>query len=169
MGGYVGWRFAARYGDRLQRFIQCDTRAAPDSPEAAKTRLETAERVRREGSAVVAESMKEKLFAPGTLIRQPDLVAAMESVMLAISPETIAAALRGMAQRPDATELLPKIRIPTLLICGEHDRISPPDEMRRIAAAMPDARFVEIPNAGHLAPLESPANTNAAIWDFIKT
>ncbi len=167
MGGYVGWRFAERHGERLGRLIQCDTRAAPDSVEAARARRQTAERVRREGSAVVAQSMKEKLFAPETPNHQPDLVAAMESVMLATSPETMAAALRGMAERPDSTPLLKKLQTPTLLICGQHDQISPPEEMRQMAESMSQGRFVEIPEAGHLAPLESPAQTNAAILEFL--
>ena len=73
--------------------------------------------------------MKEKLFAPETLRRNSELVAAMESVMLATPPEAIAAALHAMADRPDSTSLLPQIKIPTLLICGEHDKITPPAEM----------------------------------------
>jgi pimeloyl-ACP methyl ester carboxylesterase len=167
MGGYVGWRFVAKYGDRLWRLIQCDTRAAADSPDAARQRLETADRVRREGSAVVAQTMKERLVAPATLEAEPDLVAAMESVMLATPPETLAAALRGMAERPDSTDLLPQIRVPTLLVCGQHDRISPTEEMRKIAEAIPHSRFVEIPGAGHMAPLESPAAVNAAVLEFL--
>ncbi len=167
MGGYVGWRFAARYGERLWRLIQCDTRATPDSPEAARTRLETAERVLREGAAMVAQSMKEKLFAPETLQQQPDVVAAMESVMLATHPEAIAAALRGMAERPDSTSLLPQLQIPVLYLCGQDDRLTPPEEMRQMADVTPQGKFVEIPTAGHLAPLESPANANAAILEFL--
>lgn len=169
MGGYVGWRFAARYRNRLSRLIQCDTRAVADSPEAAQTRRETADRVLREGSAVVASAMKEKLFHPATLEENPDIVAAVESVMLATSPQTIAAAQRGMAERPDSTELLPQLDLPTLVVCGEKDAISPAEEMRRIAEALPQGRFVQVPRAGHLAPLESPANTNAAILAFLSS
>jgi 3-oxoadipate enol-lactonase len=167
MGGYVGWRFAATYGDRLWRLIQCDTKAAADAPDAARQRLETAERVRREGSAVVAQTMKERLFAPSTLEAEPDLVAAMESVMLATAAETLSAALRGMAERSDSTNLLPKLRVPTLLVCGQHDRISPPEEMRNMANAIPDSHFAEIPGAGHMAPLEAPAAVNATILEFL--
>lgn len=167
MGGYVGWRFAARYGDRLWRLIQCDTRAAADSPEAARGRRETADRVLREGAVVAADAMKGKLFHPDTVRHNADIVAAMESVMLATSPQTIAAALRGMAERPDSTERLPQIQTPTLVICGEKDGISPPAEMRQIAASLPHATFVEIPRAGHMAPLECPAAVNAAILEFL--
>jgi pimeloyl-ACP methyl ester carboxylesterase len=167
MGGYIGWRFAARHGDRLWRLVQCDTRAAADSPDAAKTRHETAQRVLREGSGVVAEAMKPKLFHPDTLEQNPDIVAAMESVMLATAPKMIAAALRGMAERPDSTELLPRLNTPSLLLCGEQDAITPPAEMRQMAAAMPQATFLEIPGAAHMAPLESPAHVNAAILEFL--
>jgi pimeloyl-ACP methyl ester carboxylesterase len=167
MGGYVGWRFVVTYGERLWRLIQCDTRAAADSADAAKQRLETADRVRREGSALVAQTMKERLFATATLEAEPDLVAAMESVMLATPPETLAAALRGMAERSDSTALLPQINVPTLVVCGQHDRISPVEEMRQMAQAIPHSRFVEIPGAGHMAPLEAPAAVNAAVLDFL--
>jgi pimeloyl-ACP methyl ester carboxylesterase len=167
MGGYVGWRFVERHGDRLWRLIQCDTKAAADSPDAAKTRRETAERVLREGSAVAAQSMKDRLFAPETLKHNPEIVAAMESVMLATPRETIAAALRGMAERPDSTSLLPNIKVPTLLACGQHDVITPPQEMRSVANAIPQARYIEVPAAGHMAPLESPAATNTAILEFL--
>jgi 3-oxoadipate enol-lactonase len=167
MGGYIGWRFADRHGARLSHLIQCDTKAAADSPDAAKGRRETADRVLREGSIVVAQSMKDRLFAPDTLRRNPDFVAAMESVMMATPRETIAAALRGIAERPDSTPLLSNLRVAALLICGEHDAITPPQEMRSVAGAMPQARFVEIPAAGHMAPLESPAAVNTAILDFL--
>jgi pimeloyl-ACP methyl ester carboxylesterase len=91
----------------------------------------------------------------------------MESVMSATPRETIAAALRGMAERSDSTKLLSDIHVPTLLLCGEHDAITPPQEMRTMAHVMPDARYVQIPAAGHMAPLESPAATNTAILEFL--
>ena len=67
-----------------------------------------------------------------------------------------------MAQRPDMTAALPEIRCPTLVVVGSEDASSPPAEMRGMAAAIPAARFVEIPAAGHLSPLEQPAAVNAA-------
>jgi pimeloyl-ACP methyl ester carboxylesterase len=71
-----------------------------------------------------------------------------------------------MAQRPDVTALFPEFDLPALLICGQHDAISPPEEMRGIASAMPQAKFVEIAGAGHMAPLEKSAEVNAAIREF---
>lgn len=167
MGGYVAWQFWQRHRQRLGRLILCDTRARPDTPEAARGRKETAERVLREGPQTVAESLLPKLFAEQTMARQADFVEQTRQVMLGTPSTTIAAALRAMAERSDATGLLPSIDLPTLLLGGEHDVIAPPQEMRAIAAAMPQARFVEIPKAGHMAPLENPRATNAAILQFL--
>jgi 3-oxoadipate enol-lactonase len=167
MGGYVAWQFALRHRSRLAKLILCDTRAAADSPEAATGRRKTAERVLAEGAGVAADALIPKLFAPATYQEQPQIVEATRQVILRTKPEGIAAALRGMADRPDVTSRLREIDLPTLLIGGQHDGISPPAEMRQIAAQMPNARFVEIAAAGHMAPLEQPRAVNAAITEFL--
>jgi pimeloyl-ACP methyl ester carboxylesterase len=72
-----------------------------------------------------------------------------------------------MAERPDVSGQLSEIAAPALVICGQHDAISPPAEMRGIAERLPRARFVEIKDAGHMAPLEQPAAVNAALREFL--
>ncbi len=72
-----------------------------------------------------------------------------------------------MAVRPDAREILPTIDVPTLVIVGEHDSISTVQEMRGIADAIPDAAWLEVPRAGHLSNLDSPAVVNEGIAEFI--
>jgi pimeloyl-ACP methyl ester carboxylesterase len=94
-------------------------------------------------------------------------VEATREAILHTQPQGIAAALLGMAERPDVTSQLGEIDVPALVICGQHDGISPPDEMRQIGAALPKARFVEITGAGHMAPLEQPASVNAAMREFL--
>jgi 3-oxoadipate enol-lactonase len=166
MGGYVAWQFALRYRERLARLIQCDTRAIADSAEAAANRVGLANRVLKEGPGFVAETMLPKLFAPATIEAQSPVVQATREVILRTDPKGIAAASRGMSQRPDVTPQLSKFDMPALLLCGQHDAISPPAEMQGIAATMPQARFVEIAGAGHMSPLEKPAEVNAAIREF---
>lgn len=167
MGGYVAWQFWKRHASRLSHLILCDTRAAADTEEAASGRLVMAQRVLREGTGIIAEAMLPKLFADKTGREQPDTIEATRQVMLATAPVTVAGALRGMAQRPDMTRELPKIDIPTLVVCGDQDVIVPIDEMRSIADAMPNATFVEVSGCGHMAPLEDPATVNAAIRRFL--
>jgi 3-oxoadipate enol-lactonase len=92
----------------------------------------------------------------------------VRNVMLASSSRGIAAAQLALADRPDSTPTLSEIKVPTLIIVGEHDVISPPAEMQGIAAAIPDAKAVVIPGAGHMAPLEKPLEVNRAIRDWMK-
>ena len=74
----------------------------------------------------------------------------------------------ALARRAEATHWLPEINLPPLLICGEHDAISPADEMRAIATAMPNATIEIIENVGHMAPLEHPQAVNDLIRQFLK-
>jgi len=167
MGGYVAFQFLRKYRSRLRALVLCDTRAAADSAEAAEGRLKLADRVLETGTEQVAEAMLPKLFAAETLQKHPSIVAFERQKILATSPEGVAAALRGMAQRLDFTSTLGEIDLPTLVIVGEHDAITSVDEMRSVSQAIPNAEFVVIPHAGHMTPLENPTAFNEAIEQFL--
>jgi pimeloyl-ACP methyl ester carboxylesterase len=167
MGGYIAWQLWKHHRDRLERLILCDTRAASDTPEGSLGRLALANTVLAEGSLPVADSMLPKLFAPRSLETEAAYVGTTKGVMASTRPTTIAAALRGMAERPDMTDELPNIGMPALLLCGEHDVITPAAEMHDVAAAMPDSMFHVIYGAGHMSPLERPDRVNQLILDFL--
>jgi pimeloyl-ACP methyl ester carboxylesterase len=97
------------------------------------------------------------------------VVAQVTAIMRSCSPGAIAAALRGMAERPDVTDDLSKIARPALVLVGIDDAISSPDEMRGIAEKLPKVRFVEVPNAGHMTTLENPEAVNAALLEFVSS
>jgi pimeloyl-ACP methyl ester carboxylesterase len=147
--------------------ILCDTRAIADTPEAKAARTELIERALREGPESVAQSMIPKLLSASTIASHSGLVAGVHRAILANDPRGIAAAARGMRERPDATGLLPDIRCPCLVIVGKFDAISTLEEMRNIAAKIPGAKLVTIAGAGHLTPVEQPAQTTAAIESFL--
>jgi 3-oxoadipate enol-lactonase len=167
MGGYVAFSFWRRHSGRLRGLILCDTRAAADTAEAAAARLQMAQRVLREGPGPLVDTMTPRLLAPARAEKHPKLIDSLRRVMLQTDPKAIAATARGMAQRADATAILPQIDCPTLVIVGELDVISPPQEMREIARAIPAARCVEIPAAGHMSPLENPAAVTTAMLEFL--
>jgi pimeloyl-ACP methyl ester carboxylesterase len=167
MGGYVAWQFVGLHTKRLARLILCDTRAIADTPEAAAGRHKMAEHVMKAGTEFVAQAMLPKLFATSTAAERPQLIESARAMINRASPSGIAAAARGMAERPDVTAMLPTIRVPTLVIVGEQDAISTVDEMRSIAAAMPNAEFVVIPHAGHMSTMENPEAVNAAMRRFL--
>lgn len=167
MGGYVAWQFFERHRHQLAALILCDTRAAPDSAEAVRGRLELAEKLEQEGIDVLADSMLPKLFGDRLVKDRPEYVQETVDVILRTDPRSCAAALRGMAEREDYRPKLGGIDIPTLVVCGERDAISPPSEAREMAAAIPGAIYFEVPRAHHMAPLESPEPVNRAIGEFL--
>jgi pimeloyl-ACP methyl ester carboxylesterase len=74
-----------------------------------------------------------------------------------------------MAERPDSTESLAKVSVPSLVIVGRDDTLTPPAESQRISSAIPGARLVEIPDAGHLPNLEQPDAFNSAVRTFLNS
>jgi pimeloyl-ACP methyl ester carboxylesterase len=167
MGGYIGWQFYRKYASRVRAMILCDTRAIADTPEFLVGRKDMIERVLREGAEPVAQAIIPKLLAASTIASRPELVAGVHRVIVSNNPQGLAAALRGMRDRPDATALLPEIRCPCLVIVGKFDAISTLEEMRSIAAKIPGAKLVTIAGAGHLTPIEQPTHTTDAIETFL--
>ncbi len=167
MGGYVAFQFWRKYASRLRGLVLCDTRAIADTSEAAAARLKMAEHVLRAGTQYVAEAMLPKLFAPSTFQNHPQIIDVQRRRILAAAPEGVAAALRGLAERPDASGYLPRIAVPAMVIVGQHDAISTVDEMRRLAEAIHGCEFVVIPDSGHMTPLENPPAFDEAIERFI--
>ena len=168
MGGYVAWQFQQKYPQHLRALILCDTRAIADTAEGVENRQRLARMVLENGSAAVASAMLPNLFSPVTSERQQAGIDELRQTISATSPQGIAAASLGMAERTDVTSLLPNIKTPALLIVGEDDGISTPAEMQTIADALPNARLVRISEAGHMSPLENPEPVNQAIRNFLQ-
>lgn len=167
MGGYVCWEMFSRHRDRLGRLVLCDTRAGKDSPEVAKGREIMAHRLESEGTEFFLESMPAKLFAPETIRRGTNAYQSTCQSIRDSSPRGAAAAARGMALRRDFSSQLAEVDLPTLVVCGQYDAISTPDEMCSMASEIPGARFCEIPDAGHMAPLENPEPFNQVLGEFL--
>lgn len=153
MGGYVAMEFYRRYGDRVEALVLADTRAEADTPEVAADRIKLADRVMTEGSSIIADGMLDILFAPNA---PSDLKKAWHDIMAATPPAGVAAALRGMAERPDSFGTLRTIHQPVLVVVGELDVITPPTGARAMHAALPNGRLHIISDAGHMTPVENP-------------
>jgi 3-oxoadipate enol-lactonase len=167
MGGYVGWQFLRKFPERVHALIACDTRSGADNAMGAEVRRKMAAQVMDRGSTMVAEQMPTKLFAPRTMTERLSVVDAVKHMILNTPATTIAAAQLGMAERPDVGGWLHTIRVPTLMICGEHDALTTVDTMKADAERVPGARLVIIPDAGHMAPMELPGPVNAAMGEFL--
>jgi len=168
MGGYVSLALTLKNPARVRGLMLLDTKAEADSTEAAEGREKSAKAVLEAGNpGSVVEAMVPKLFAEATIKKNPALVESFRTLMNKTPAAGVAGALRGMAVRPEQTGRLGEIKIPTLVIVGEHDAITPPDGARRMADALPAGKIEVIPGAGHLAPCENPEAVNAAILKFL--
>lgn len=167
MGGYIAFQFVRKYRRRLRGLVLCDTRASADTADVVENRLKTAKLVIESGTQAVADVMLPKAFGRKTYSERPEVVEAVRNMIISSDPTGVAAASRGMAVRPDMTSLLPTIDVPTLVIVGDDDALTPVDEMRRMAEAIPGAQLKVIPDAGHVTPLENPAVFNALLAKFL--
>ena len=170
MGGYLALSIAVRCPERVKALMIINSRAAADTPETAIVREELARKVEASGNAEpVVSTMLPKLFSRNTFEHHPELIARMHARMSRTPARAVAGTLRGLAIRPDRTADLPKITVPTLILAGADDQLIPFEESERLALALPIAKLVRIPDAGHVAPLENHQATDAAILDFLQT
>ena len=169
MGGYAAFAFVRRHPERLAGLVLQDTRAGADTEEARDSRTTLATRVLEGGSAAAAEAFLPKLVGETTTREKPGLVARLRDRILGTSPQGIAQALHGLGARADSRATLAEIRVPTLVVVGEEDVLTPPAEAEAMAAAIGGSRLEVIPGAGHLSNLENPTSYNAVLSRFLDT
>ena len=168
MGGYVAFEFLRRYPERVRALVLADTRPQADNEEGRRAREETARRALKEGVAPVVESMLPKLLSPRTLEQGGEVLEGVRAMMLGTSPDAAAAALRAMATRRDQTGLLPSIKVPTLILVGGEDSITPPADAEAMGAKIEGSRLVVFEGAGHLSNVERPSEFNRALAEFLR-
>jgi 3-oxoadipate enol-lactonase len=169
MGGYVCLALLRRHPALLRALLLFDTRAEPDSEEVRRGRLQTAASVERSGTAELVDGMLPRLLSPYSRGNRPGAEAEVRDVMAAAAPASVAAALRGMAARTDSTPLLRSITVPTLVVVGVHDEITPPPEVEMLARSIPGSILHRIDDAGHLPNLENPVAFNSVLQSFLGT
>jgi pimeloyl-ACP methyl ester carboxylesterase len=164
-GGYISLALLKRKPERLRALALVDSRATADDDAGRTKRDETIAAVRTSGVAPVLEAMPAKLLSPEGFARA-DLLERVQRIISRQKPETVEADLAAMRDRPDSTGSLSQISIPTLIVVGERDVLTPPADSEAMAAAIPGARLVTVPGAGHLAPMERPKAVAGALAEF---
>ena len=167
MGGYVAFAFLRKYPQRLKGLILADTRPGADNDEAKANREKVARIAETEGTGAIADLQIPNLITEETRRHHLEVEAFIRRMIDAATPQGIAAASRGMALRPDSTDMLANIHCPTLVIVGEHDVLTPPSVAQDYAAKIPGAQYIVIPSAGHLSNLEQPESFHQAISGFL--
>jgi pimeloyl-ACP methyl ester carboxylesterase len=174
MGGYVAQHVAARHPDRVAALVLVDTKLEADTPEARAARVDLAGKVGRLGQSILADAMIPRLLAvprsdadPAVVARHAENRALLQALVERQPVATIQAALAALGDRPDMTDAMRHVAVPTLLVVGAEDQITPPACLEAAEAIIPGAKLLIVPAAGHLVPLEAPEVFNRAIVEFL--
>ena len=156
MGGYAAFALWRKYASRIQGLILADTRPGADNDEGKVNREQLAQLVESQGVDAVADMQVPRLLSEYTRQHHQEVELRVRQMIGAATPQGVAAASRGMAERPDSTNLLQDITCPTLILVGEQDAITPSATVQEYASKIANAQFAVIPQAGHLSNVEQP-------------
>lgn len=169
MGGYIALAFLRRHRERVSALVLADTKAEADPPEAKEKRTNQQAQVRADGTAGLIEGLSGALLGEPTHAKKPDVVEATTKLMAENPPAGFIGALEAMKNRPDSTGDLGSITVPTLIIVGENDGVTPVAASEALNQGVSGSKLVVIPEAGHLSNLEAPEAFNGALAEFLGT
>jgi 3-oxoadipate enol-lactonase len=167
MGGYAALAMVRRHPLRIRALVLQNTRATPDSDEARRNRGVLADRVLAEGAGVVADAFLPKLLGETTQRERPERAARLRERVLENPPRGIANALLGLGARADSIPTLGTISVPTLVIAGDEDTLTPLADAETLRAGIGGSRLETVPRAGHLSNLEDPETYNRILGTFL--
>ncbi|HEV2560337.1 MAG TPA: alpha/beta fold hydrolase [Microvirga sp.] len=167
MGGIVAMQVIERASHRVTRVALLDTNHLAETPERRELRAPQIDRVRRGGlREVLIEEMKPN-YLGGAHRDDAALLDRVLAMGLALGPDVFERQSRALRDRPDASDVLRRFRGPALVLCGEEDRLCPPERHRAMADLMPGSTLVVVPGAGHLSTLEAPDIVNGALRTWL--
>lgn len=166
MGGYLLFEIWRRDPARVAALALCDTRAAADPPEGRAQRNAAIDLVRTGGRRQFLEGFLRRLVAPAVR-DDPRVAATLRGMGEAVSDAGLVQGLAAIRDRPDSTADLASIDVPTLVLAGELDEVTPAEGARAMHAAIRGSRLEVIPGAGHIPPLETPGAFVAAFERFL--
>ena len=162
MGGYVAFALWRRHRRRVAALALCDTKAEGDTPEAAQNRHRLAATIREHGVEALLKT------PPKWLRDDSPAWPALKDTIRAQTKDAVAQASIAMAGRPDSTPDLATIDVPTAVIVGAADAITPLANSTTIADGIKGATLAVIPDAGHISNIEAPDAFERAIRDWLR-
>lgn len=167
LGGYILLRALERKPGLFSKVILCDTKTEADSNEGKLKRVEGFNKINSSGIQKYIKEFADNTMSEFTKKANPDIYKKALKITkdrTELSTKSILLAVMG---RTDTTSVLSKISVPTLVICGEYDALTPPESMEKLCFEIPNGKFVKVPTAGHLAPFENSKFVNQKILEFL--
>src|SRR5215211_1311334 len=167
MGGYAAFAMWRRHRHRVRALVLADTRATADTVETVARRHELIEIAETQGSTAVANMQIAGLVGKTTRDKRPDIYDSIHRMMAQTPAEGIIGALQAMIDRPDSTPTCATIDVPTLIVVGDEDVLTPPKDARDLQRLIQSSRLEVLRQAGHLSNLERPAAFNTVVSEFL--
>ena len=167
MGGYISLRALERMEQVFSAVILCDTRSEADNNEGKLKRAAAIKRINNEGLIPFTKDFITNCFGDYYKQNLKDEFEKRIKISSEFNPVGVKGSLLAMLGRNDTTDYLNKIKIPTLVLCGEQDALTPVPVMQAMAEKINKAEFVVIKDSGHMSPIENPDEVNYAIQKFL--
>ena len=162
LGGYLAFEILRQAPERVAKLCLLDTTARPDSPEATAKRRDRIGIARNGGFSKTLDGAYDDAVHPDHIGRA-ELRSLSKAMSLAVGPETFIRHQEAIIAREDSRPMLASIRVPTAVIVGDADKITPPEAAYEMADTIPGATLTVIERAGHMAVIEQPEATTGAI------
>lgn len=169
MGGYVALSIAARHAHRLSALVLADTRAGADGETARANRDAAATEIREHGPSSFLDGTAVRLCGRSASDAMRSRVQKLATKSSHDFVHSLPATLLVLRDRPDRSSILPTLRLPVLVVVGEEDVVTPPDEARAMKRAIPGAQLVELASAGHLTSIEVSEDFERTVTAFLES
>jgi pimeloyl-ACP methyl ester carboxylesterase len=167
LGGYVAFEIIRRQLERLQRLVLMDTTAVADHPARRAGRHVDIAKVREGGIEALIPELPARWLHPSH-VQRAELTNLMSAMARSIGARGQFNQQAAMLARPDSHADLERLRVPTLLVCGREDPVTPVHDHEVMAARVPGARLEIIENCGHLSTIEQPEIVNRVLRNWLR-
>lgn len=169
MGGFIALNAIKRFPERFEALLLCDTNCIADTADAKEKRYKAIEQIRSEGTDEFNEKFIKNVFHPDSLINKREVVNDLRSTVFANSERIITAGLVALAERFETCSSLKAVKVPTLIICGREDNVTPLSQSQFMHDHIDGAVLKIIETAGHVSNLEQPETFNKHLLDFLNS
>ena len=167
MGGFIALNAQARFPDRFEAIILCDTQCIADTIEVKLNRYKTIDEIALNGTLNFNEAFIKKVFCKNSFTNKQEIVTQLRSVVMANQEQIVINGLKALAERSETCSTLSEINIPTLIICGREDEVTPLEQSEFLHTSIKASVLHIIDNAGHVSNIEQPEEFNNEISKFL--
>lgn len=167
MGGFIALNAMKRFPDRFRALILCDTQCIADSPEVKEKRYQTIQDIETNGVSKFNEEFIKSVFYKDAFRQKKELVKNVHNVVFSNSKRVIIRGLVALAERSETCSILGEIKVPTLILCGKQDEVTPLQQSESMNDKINDSVLKVIDFAGHLSNLEQADEFNKHLLDFL--